>query len=576
MTVRSQPPASRRQPPRRRRAVPAPRRFAPLAATAVLSLLAGTVVGARHVPAEHRAVAQFALDWQRGDYAGMYALLSDDARRRVTLPQLRRSYAAAADALTLQSVRTGRVRDDGDVVQVPVVLRTRMFGRLYGMLAVPTGKSDAAGAGVDWSPALLFPGLSRGERLRRTTQMPPRAALEADDGSVIAGGPQRTSTLGPAVTQVAGSVGPAPAKRHAELAAAGVPANASVGLTGLELEFDAQLRGTPGGTLYAGTRELARKPPVKAAPVRTTIDPAVQRAAVAALGDTYGGVVAMQPRTGAVLALAGIAQSAPQPPGSTFKIVTLTGVLEHKLVSRTATFPYETQTEIEGVAIQNANGESCGGTLEASFADSCNSVFAPLGAKLGATALVATAERYGFNQSPVLKSAATSTIPAAAEIGDALAVGSSAIGQGKVQATPLQMAVVAATIADDGERPIPTLLHGATPRHVRVTTRAVARTINAYMRSVVAGGTGAAAAIPGVAVAGKTGTAELRDTVPPNGADTTDGDSDQGADTDAWFTSFAPANKPRIVVCVLLPANGAGGDTAAPVARQVLLAGLQR
>ena len=193
----------------------------------------------------------------------------------------------------------------------------------------------------------------------------------------------------------------------------------------------------------------------------------------------------MRPDNGEVLALAGIAQSAPQPPGSTFKIVTLAGVLEEKVTKRSATFPVQTAATIEGVELQNANGESCGGSLRNSFAHSCNSVFAPLGAELGAEKLVEYAQRFGFNGDPGLAGAARSTIPAAAEIGDDLAVGSSAIGQGKVLATPLQMALVGAAIGADGLRPLPTLLRGGDAKQVRATRASVARTIKSYMRTVV-------------------------------------------------------------------------------------------
>jgi cell division protein FtsI/penicillin-binding protein 2 len=243
-------------------------------------------------------------------------------------------------------------------------------------------------------------------------------------------------------------------------------------------------------------------------------------------------------------------------------------------------FPYQTAATLSGVELQNANGESCGGSLESSFAQSCNSVFAPLGAKLGARRLVATAERFGFNQDPGLTGAARSTIPPAEEIGDDLAVGSTAIGQGKVLATPLQMALIAATIGEDGVRPRPTLLKGSDTERVRATSRSVARTIARYMRTVVVSGTGAAAAVPGVKVAGKTGTAELRTTVrqqPAPDADPAQQQQqlqDDASDTDAWFTAFAPMRHPRVAVGVLLVGQGAGGATAAPAARTVLQAAL--
>jgi cell division protein FtsI/penicillin-binding protein 2 len=300
---------------------------------------------------------------------------------------------------------------------------------------------------------------------------------------------------------------------------------------------------------------------------------------VTALAGRYGGIAAVRPSDGAVLAMAGLASSAPQPPGSVFKIVTLTGALEAGKTKPSATYPVQVSATLAGVELQNAHGESCGGSLFTSFAKSCNSVFAPLGVALGAEKLVATAQRFGFNEDPGIAGAARATIPAASEIGDDLAVGSTAIGQGKVLATPLTMALAAAAIGERGRRPRPTFLRGDKRPTVRATTPRVAATVARAMRAVVTEGTGVGANIPGVRVAGKTGTAELRSTVsqdpqpvdpsqPPPPEDTTD--------TDAWFAAFAPMHHPRIAVCVLLVAQGAGGETAAPAARVVLEAALSR
>ena len=138
-------------------------------------------------------------------------------------------------------------------------------------------------------------------------------------------------------------------------------------------------------------------------------------------------------------------------------------------------------------------------------------------------------------------------------------------------ATPLTMALMAQTVANGGVQRTPSVVRGdEAAGSRRVISGRTARTLRRFMVGVVRNGTGTAAAIPGVVVAGKTGTAELGSTQGPTG-------EDQGAaDTDAWFTSFAPARKPRIVVAVMLVKAGAWGQTAAPAARIVLQAGLQR
>ena len=549
-------------------------RAAVLLGVALVASAAGLAAGARFQPPERVAAQRFADAWERGDLVAMYGLLTPEARTRAPVRSFLRAYRDARDVLTLVRVETGRAEPprDGAVI-VPVRLHTRVFGELSGRLSIPVGELEDGGAGVDWSRRLLFPGLLPGERLRRETSMPPRAAILARDGTPLAKGEDRLSDLGALAADVAGRLGPAPPDRAAALERRGVPPGAPVGLTGLERQFDDELAGTPGGTLFAGRRRVAVVSPRPGHDVRSSIDPDLQRSAVEALAGRFGGIAVVRPRDGEVLALAGIAYSAPQPPGSTFKIITLAAALESGTARPASRFPVQTAAVLEGVELANANGEACGGTLMEAFAESCNSVFAPLGARVGARRLVATAERFGFNRGPGLLGAARSTLPAAGEIGDDLAVGSTAIGQGQVLATPLLMAGVAATIGERGLAAAPTLRAGAPPHRRRVVAPAVARTIRRFMRAVVTSGTGVSAAIPGVAVAGKTGTAELRDTTnddpeptdpeaPPPPPDVTD--------TDAWFTAFAPARRPRVAVAVMLVGQGAGGDTAAPAARAVL------
>jgi cell division protein FtsI/penicillin-binding protein 2 len=552
-------------------------RLGALGGMAIVALLAGLVAGARDEPAAQRLAVEWASAWEQADYGAMHAMLTPAARRGTALADFVGAYREAAATATQIELRAGEPQLTDDVAQIATVVRTRTFGELRAVTSLRLGDDGHGNPRVAWAPELVFPGLAPGEELDRDTELPPRAALLARDRTPLAQGEERLSDLGPVAAEVAGRIGPAPAEQAEELRARGVPDGAAVGLTGLEREFDAELTGTPGGELRAGTRVLARAAPRAGEDVRTSIDPDVQRAAVTALAGRFGGVAAIRPSTGEVLALAGIAYSAPQPPGSTFKIVTLAGALEARVAKPSSTYPVVTSATLAGVELQNAHGESCGGSLTVAFARSCNSVFAPMGVDLGARRLVDVAERFGFNEDPGLTGAARPTIPAAAEIGDDLALGSTAIGQGKVLSTPLHLALVAATIGQDGQRPLPTFLRGERLPPVEATSRRVARTVGRSMRAVVTSGTGIGANIPGARVAGKTGTAELRSSVSqdPEPVDPSQPPpEDDMTDTDAWFAAYAPMGHPHVAVCVLLVAHGAGGETAAPAARLVLEAAL--
>src|SRR4029453_18722094 len=153
------------------------------------------------------------------------------------------------------------------------------------------------------------------------------------------------------------------AAERREIYALGFPRDWPVGQTGLEEVFEQRLRGRPGGELIANDRVLARAKPKSAPTLRTTIDPRLQEAAVVGLAGRLGGVAALDARTAEIRALAGIAFSAPQPPGSTFKIITTTAALERNLVKPSTEFPVETHAIIDGVELENANGESCGGRV---------------------------------------------------------------------------------------------------------------------------------------------------------------------------------------------------------------------
>jgi hypothetical protein len=543
-------------------------RTAPVVGAAlVVMLLVAIVNGSCGTPEEESTARRFATAWERSDWAAMHRELTPAAQEAHPPAALQRAYEAAAATATSTGVNTGRPRGDGDAAVVEATFTTRVFGPVEGELRLPMDDD----ARVDWKPHLAFPGLAEGEQLTRRSDAPRRAAILARDGTrMVTGAANARQVVLPSASAIAGEVAAAPAgPAQEDVYARGFPRTWPVGKNGLERAVEEQVAGRPGGTLLAGTRQVARAAPRRAKPVRTTIDPEVQAAAVTALAGRFGGIVALDARRAEVRALAGVAYSAPQPPGSTFKIVTASAALEARRVKPSTKFPVSTKAVIDGTDLQNANGESCGGTFENSFVHSCNSVFAPLGVRVGAERLVTMAERFGFNAKPALEGAAPSTLPEAEAVGSDLALGSTAIGQGKVLATPLVMAQMAQTIAAGGTQRTPTLVRGAaTPRPRRVVSAQTARTLRRFMVGVVRNGTGRAAAIPGVVVAGKTGTAELGTTQGAAGADA------GPSDTDAWFASFAPARKPKLAVAVMLVRAGAGGETAAPAARVVLQAGL--
>ena len=505
------------------------------AAGAAWVLLARQAAGDRR----QEAVERFTTAWERGDYPAMWRSITPERRRDWPLAQFAASYRIAAQQATVKSVE---VRNGAEPVEgrapVRVRVHTRDFGDLRGTIPLRVVERDGEPY-LDWSPAWRLPGLREAENVRRRVlARPERRPIIAGDGSRLDAEPTAASIAGTA------------------------PAGGEPG-SGLQALYDQRLGGRPGAELRFGKRIVKRVEVKRGHALRTTLSPRLQRAATAALGDRLGGIAVVRPRTGSVLAMAGIAASGPQPPGSTFKIVTLSGALQAGIASPSSGYPVQTGATLSGVRLANASNESCGGSLGTSFAHSCNSVFAPLGAKLGAKRLIRLAEAFGFNEKPRLPDEKPSTI--ARDLRDDLAVGSAAIGQERDLATAVQMASVGATIANRGVRMRPRIVRSERGGRRRVVSRRVAGQVRDMMLGVVRGGTGGAAALPGVEVAGKTGTAELR----PTGGGAID-----PKNTDAWFVAFAPAYAPKVAVAVMLVGAGQGGATAAPLARQVLAAAL--
>jgi cell division protein FtsI/penicillin-binding protein 2 len=568
---------------RRRRLVT---RTLPLAVVAIVAFAVGASAGAPGSP-ERDAAERFAEAWANEEFAAMYRELNPASKAAITVNDFASAYREAELVATLRSLDPGSAADpapsDGEtVVSAPVALTTVAFGSFEEQLDLPF-----ADGGIAWDESLVFPGLEQGERLESQIELAPRAPILAADGEPLAEGPaeEREHPLGSSSIDVTGEIGSPIEEDLERLARQGFTPETPVGVSGLERAFNARLAGKPGGSLLAldesgaSVRVLAQSKPRPGAAVKTTIDPEIQEAAVSALAGRAGGVAVLDARSGDVRALAGQAFSAPQPPGSTFKLVTTTAALEKGVVSLDDEFEISEGVDVGGRFIYNAGGELCGGTFREAFAESCNAVFAPLGPEIGNDDLVAKAEQFGFNSPPTLYAPRVvrevdppeSSIPT--EIGEEIDLGVSAIGQGKVLATPLQMATVAQTIANDGVREPTSIVRTEKLRPhaepVRVTSEEVAEEMTELMTLVVVEGTGTAGAIPEAQVAGKTGTAELG---PRPGQEN---EENPVQIKDAWFAAFAPAKKPRLAVGVLLiEAEAAGGEVAAPAAAQVLSAGL--
>jgi peptidoglycan glycosyltransferase len=561
-------------------------RSLPLALVALVAFVIGIATGAPGSP-EKDAANRFAEAWEAGNFKAMYGELNEASRARVDRKEFEAAYreaeqVATARKLAADSAGDPRQTDAGTTVPVGVTVETVAFGSLEAELELPF-----ADGGVEWDETLAFPGLKQGEELAADVELAERAPILARDGTALAEGPaeEREHPLGSAAIDVTGEVGEASEEDLARLARHGFPPETPVGISGLERAFNDRLAGKPGGSLLAvaadgsAVRTMGKSKPQPGAPVKTTIDPDLQEAAVAALAGRSGGVAVLDTRKGDVRALAGQAFSAPQPPGSTFKVVTTTAALEAGAVSLDDEFEISDGVNVGGRFLNNANGEFCGGTFRQSFAESCNAVFAPLGPAVGNDKLVETAEAFGFNSPPSLYASRIlgevepeeSTIPT--EIGEEIDLGVSAIGQGEVLATPLEMASVSQTVANGGVRlPNSIVLNKKLrpdPEPVRVMSKKTADELTELMIGVVTEGTGTAGAIAEGQVAGKTGTAELG---PKPGEE----DSENPVQIkDAWFTAFAPAEKPRLAVGVLLiEAEAAGGEVAAPIASEVLSAGL--
>jgi len=362
---------------------------------------------------------------------------------------------------------------------------------------------------------------------------------------------------------ILGTVGEITAQRLAQLGAP-YQVGDQVGLSGLEAAYENRLAGRPSGEVdivsgATAVRTVKQYPGTQPQPVQTTLDLRTQQAAEAALAAVTGpaALVAVDAATGGVRAVVSTPLSQPfdralegaYPPGSTFKVVTTAALLA---AGRTSSTPSSCppRLTVDGRVFGNFEGEAPGSIpLSQAFAISCNTAFIGLAQQLPGGALAAAARQFGFGQ-PSLGAGGGYPTPA-----DGAEAAASAVGQGRVTASPLQMAMVAATVDAGQWHPPQLVLQPAAttnPAAVAPLDAGLAGTLRDLMRQVVVSGTGTAAAVPGQVVFGKTGTAEFGNTTPPA--------------THAWFIGF----RDGLAFAVLVEGGGVGGRVAAPLAAKFL------
>jgi len=432
----------------------------------------------------------------------------------------------------------------------------------------------------NWSVAeldnLMFPDVDEGDRLDLKATWPKRGKILARNGAPIAKGHgyERSYPFGSLAGSTVGHL-EAVTRKTLDEAAPGHEVGDLVGGSGLEGAYEARLAGTPDLLLRvvnAGGKSMLEIDEQSGTPgknVRATLDMRVQRATSNVFGSTVGGAVVLDPGTGDILAAVTSYEIDPQgylgttgfepfnralsgtyPPGSAMKVVTAGAALDTGVV--------EPSTMLTGPAeYQGVRNFESGAYPSLDFAtavrNSVNTAFAQVALDLGAKRLTKYAELFGFNSKPTMPlDAAEPSFPFPEDPGD-LMWGS--IGQAQDLAAPLQMATVAATVANGGKRMEPRSSLSDPKEGTRVLKRSTATVLAELMESAVNSGTGTAARIDGVRVAGKTGTAEV--------------DVEGKRRNHAWFITFAPIDSPQVAIAVVSEFGGVGGQVAAPIARAI-------
>jgi len=546
--------------PRRRRTI-----IVVVTVAALVVVLGGGAAGyllTRTTGSPQQTAASYLRGWQRGDYPAMNKVSVNVPRGGLAGPL--RQYAAQLGQRSLHT-RIGPVTSSGGTAKAQFTAAVTMASghtwTYHGQLSLVDRNRRWW---VSWSPAAVYPGLRSGEHFALSAVWPARAAILAADGT--------TELSSPAMQAQSGSLqlltGTVAAATKAQAKALGAPYQAGdqIGSGGIEQAYQAQLAGRPSLTITVDgpgkhvDKTAARFPAVPGKPVRTSIDMQMQMAASAAVSSAATkkpvDMVITQPSTGKVLAVVerpggfDRALEGIFPPGSTFKVVTASGLAE-KGMTPSSTVQCPSTVDLGGRVFHNDANEHLGTTnLQTAFAVSCNTTFAMLGSeRLGGPALAAMAATFGFNAQANLGIPATLGHFSTPHQPTDLAA--DAFGQGTDLVNPLSQATVAAAIEDGTWRP-PLLVtdpmpkQSATPHKLSAT---ILNTLRPMMRAVVTSGTAAAVGF-GPGVYGKTGTAQYGN----------------GTHSHGWFIGY----RGDLAFAVLVEGGGFGANSAGPVAKAFL------
>jgi penicillin-binding protein A len=467
----------------------------------------------------------------------------------------------------------------------------RQIARLFGVVAVLFVVLVAA---TSWNTVFSADSLDKNSKNRRNLirdARVPRGLILARDGKVLARSLPRGTRRNRYYTRTypTGSLfSHAIGYSFIQFGQSGLEKSRDEALAGKEEEFQSIL-----SELESHKRE--------GKDVWSTLDPKAQETAVHALGGQAGSIVAVEPSTGRVRVMVSIpdfdpnqvpkrrrqldrapgspvlnrATQARYPPGSTFKVVTAAAALDSGKFTPQSVLSGKSPQTIGGVPLSNFGNEQFGSvSLTDALTHSVNTVWGQVGERLGKDTMFKYMERFGFDRKPPLdyppdQMDASGVFGKRGLLGDGdpVDIGRVAIGQERLQVTPLQMAMVASAIANGGNLMKPRLTDRIVAKDGRVTDRIepdradrvmskkAAGELGQMMGHVVEEGTGTAGALGGIKVAGKTGTAEVQG----------------GAANQAWFISFAPIDKPKMAIAVTVErTSGQGGTVAAPLAKQVL------